>query len=609
MFGVFVGYEGQENLSGYNVTINQSEGIINLNNLAIDNASTVYVDYYYQTEIYYESEDTYSQAQFGVYERNIIDQTINNSEVAQSKADSILEEYAQPRETLSVTVLTDGFTPGEVVYCYIPELNILPNSAEDYLDQENDDLFLLENEDYFLLQNSSKRIVRQIQEVTIRYVAADNQLVSDLIIGKTSLDLIKTLGSLQAFSNPTPTKTLPARLSSFTPDLGVITAGLGLFTDGGTATFSWDNYSSHTGVIIGLQDTTDNQYGIVSVVDSGTEKVRLGRLNDLPMIGTVQPTGWGIYTQNGYFTGVVYGSELIGGTITGNSISGGTITGALVTAGTLTANKITSGTITGNLVAGGTLATGTATINSSNPGAYMDSSGLYGYGTAGLTFALYTNPALKPWFSSGTISNTVYEINTSAVLRTGTTNPRVQIDSSGIFAYDSGGVARFTVDTATGRLTASQGTFSGTVTASAISSGTITGALVSAGTVSGAIITGGTVTGNQITGGTITGQIISGGTVTGSLLSGGQITGGTITTGYISGSIDMSGAGFYWGGGEIANFGSNFVDFKNVGPLANNSYVLGYSNLGWNALYLSSPDNSVWKISVDNSGNLTASVP
>ena len=496
------------------ISMNQTEGTITFEDVTPDNATDVVVDYYYQTEIYYEANNYESQGKYGLFERVITDQTITNQSLAEAKAQAVVDEYAFPRETIAIDLFTSGFTAGDVIYCYVPELDILPIQY-DYLVQEDADFLLLENDDYIALESNQKQIIRQIQEVVISYDGATNQLFSTLTIGKTSLSIIKTLGSLQALGNQSPQKFLPSKLSNFTPDLGIVTAGLGLFTDGGTATFSWDNYAGHTGVIVGVEDFASVQRGLVSVIDSGVEKVRVGYLADLDPIGTVQPSGWGIHTDNGYFEGLVYGSTVEAGTVKGNTISGGTITGSL----------ISGGTVTGNTFIGGTIATSTPPINSGNPGVFIDSSGLYGYDSVGLTFRLSSNGAVKPYFSSGTITEAIYEVSTNAVIRTSTSNPKVQIDNSGIFGYDSGGVLRFSFDTGTGYLQAVNGSFSGTVSSS----------LVTAGTVSGNTISGGTVTGAQVTAGTVAGNLVSGGTVSGAL-----ITGGTVTL--ASGSVSITDA-------------------------------------------------------------------
>jgi hypothetical protein len=145
--------------------------------------------------------------------------------------------------------------------------------------------------------------------------------------------------------------------------------------------------------------------------------------------------------------------------------------------------------------AGGTIQVGSApsqVVNSANPGVRLDATGLYGYGTVGNTFALYTD-GRPPYISSGTIKEMVFEAYTAGVFRTGSavaTDGGVQVDRSGIFAYSQTGVLKFQVDAATGLLTATDGVFSGSVSASTISSSSISG-----GTIDGSKFTvaGGTV--------------------------------------------------------------------------------------------------------------------
>jgi uncharacterized protein YjbI with pentapeptide repeats len=324
-------------------------------------------------------------------------------------------------------------------------------------------------------------------------------------------------------------------------------------------------------VVVGLDDSGSEPRGALYIYDVGAARLKLGEMDGLPAVGTVTPSGWGIWTDNGYFQGqvaasTIYGSNISGGTITGvqvtgNYIDGGTITGALVSGGTVSGGRITGGTVTGALVSGGTVAgalvyggtvrTSANPVNSSNPGVMMDATGLIGYGTLGVTFKLPTDPADRPLFSSGTILNTVYEVYSASIIRTGTANPRVQMDSSGIFGYGPTGATKFSLDATTGQMTASDGAFSGAVSASTVTGGTVTGSRITGGTITGVAvaansITGGTVNGAQITGGTITGvavaaNSITGGTVTGSRITGGTITGVAVTANSITGGT-VSGA-------------------------------------------------------------------
>ena len=443
----------------------------------------------------------------------------------------------------------------------------------------------------------------------------------------TLIEALARLGASSGLSTGggiTPGVRYPGALGNISSDLGEIVGGRATLTDGGTAPFTWGDYAGHTGVVVGVNDSGTVIRGEMLLLQSGTVKAKIGYLDGLTGWGTVTPSGWGVWTTNGYFQGVVAASLLSGGTVEGGYITGGTITGAYVSGGTvaggtITGGYISGGTVSGAYVSGGTIDSGyltgvngdfsgtiTATagsiggwniessylwsnggtiqtgsvVNSSNPGVRMEPDGLFGYGTAGVTFAIYSDPAKSPWFSSGTINNAVYEVYEAAVLRTNAdvfANGGVQIDSSGVFGVDplgagfiaeenddllllengrlieleSNGV-NFMLDTATGAMMAqnaylsgtvfadsgqfsgtvfaSAGTFSGTVTASTITASTLSG-----GTVSGGYITGGTVTGGYISGGTITGAYVSGVTI-----DGGHINGGTIST--VGGHITLSDA-------------------------------------------------------------------
>lgn len=86
--------------------------------------------------------------------------------------------------------------------------------------------------------------------------------------------------------------------------------------------------------------------------------LRIGNLQGLPEVGSVTPSGWGIYTSNGFFTGTVVATS---GTIGGASISDGVLQiknaniGEKLTAnsvdvsGIITAGGIITDTLTGGL--------------------------------------------------------------------------------------------------------------------------------------------------------------------------------------------------------------------------------------------------------------------
>lgn len=581
-YGSFIGYAPGDKLKSaggnYLVVVDPVAKTISVegpSGLAPANYTGIEVQYYKKELITTTVDDLTSQSLFGIFPYSIEGKEFSNSEAATALANSILAQNAYGKTSLKFDTTKYGLMPGQLLSVDISEMLVMQGWVDNVLQTEDDYSLLTESGDFFLLESYANGRTFLVQEVSLQpQVTATNQfmMVCQVTAGSYEANIIDSLASvseLKSSSSINSQTGIPTKLSNVSADLGEVQIGRAVFTDGGTARFQWGTPNYASGVVVGLEDTSALQ-GAMYIYDSGTVKVKLGNLNDQPAIGTIIPSGWGIYTDNGFFKGVVYASQLIGGTVTGSSIVGGTVTGGTIIGGfisggtlsagfieggtitsptivagnissgtisavdirgnTLTANSLISGTITGNsinggtvtgsrivggsivgnTIIGGTIATGTPPINSSNPGVLMDSAGLYGYGTAGLTFRLSSDPAIKPWFSSGTILNTVYEVNESAVIRTGSVNPRVQIDSSGIFAYDSGGALKFSVDSATGALTAVDGTFSGAIEASLINS-----SYLASGTINGVLIQANTLTGNTISGGTVTGALISGGTVSG----------------------------------------------------------------------------------------------
>lgn len=640
VWGSFVGYAPDDRLvsegGNYTVVIGTSRKSFKVEGtggLAPKNGTNIVLHYYYKESIAVTVDDVDSQSIYGVLSQSITNTEFSSEAQATAIAQAIIDENKIGRKTISFDVFEHGLLPGTLITLDIPDVGIGATSGN-FLLLENSDNLLLENGDDYLEEaggNSESYLINEVSYVPQVTASGTFLIVAKISVDKYQKSLIDTLAKLkdlQTNSGNTANTPTTSRLSNFSSNLGEVVVGRAVFTDGGTAKFNWGTPNGATGAVIGLEDNGSSAYGAVYIYDEGTVKAKLGRLNDVPAIGTIQPTGWGLYTTNGFFSGTVGASYINGGTITGHQITGNTITGGTVTGSLISGGTVTGSTITGNLIIGGTIATSTPPINSSNPGVHLDSTGLYGYGSAGLTFRLSSDPAIKPYFSSGTILDVVYEITTAAVLRTGTTNPRVQIDNSGIFAYDSGGVARFTVDVATGQLTATKGTFSGTVSASLITAGTVSSSLVSSGTVSSNLVTGGTLTANQVTSGTITGNRITAGTITGvsitgNTISAGTVSGGTITGGYITGgtvnsprftgTINCNDVAFTDGSGgtplliTTLQMTTEAIASKNIFPRSNNTYTIGNNSVGYLALVLSSPNGNRWILQVDNSGVLNIS--
>lgn len=453
--------------------------------------STITVKYYYKEPVIITREDTSSQAQYGrVFERTIFDESLNDLRMATRYADQILNEYSYGRVTVRFDVARHGLLPGRLISINTPAFNISTVlGGLLWLDDRGGYITLESEAGNVALENYDNPRYFLIQEVSIQTITTQQDefaIIATVTAGRWVKSLADSVRQQQASQYKTNLRTgnrSYGSLSQITGNLGEVVSGKALFTDGGTAQFQWTDYGGHTGAIVGLEDTGQPApYGAAYILQDGAPRAKLGKLGtELPSVGTVVPDGWGLWTNNGYFAGAI----------------------------TATAGEIGGWTIADNAIIGnqGTIATSQPPLNSSNPGVYMSTAGIYGYGTLGLTFALPADPAQRPVFSSGTILETVYEVTNAAVIRTGTTLPRVQIDNSGIFAYNGAGTALFTVDSSTGRMTATDGIFSGSVTASTITGGTVTGAVFSGGTVSQ-----GTISASVITGGTVNGGVVQSGT-------------------------------------------------------------------------------------------------
>lgn len=628
---------------------NRTVKITDIDNAVPANGTTVAVKYYYTTPIEVTRDDTDSQTQFGrVFETSIYDENLADTAEAEAYGDQILAEYAFGRETISFEVTRHGLLPGQLIHVTSSTMGL----DGDYL----------------------------IQEVAFSAVAVSQDqfmVVASVQAGKFVNTLIETLQpSYSAGAGRIPARSRPGKISQIATDLGDVVAGRAIFTDGGTARFDWGKPGGATGIVIGLEDIESNAYGAQYIYESGTVRAKIGRLTGLPDIAGVTPSGWGIYTTNGYFSGQVVASQVIGGSVVGGKMVGGTIEGVALVGQTIEGAQITGGTVTSILLDsswiqggtidmmagsiggftvegqhlwsnGGTISTGSV-VNSSNPGVYMSEEGLFGFGTVGQTFGLWTDPAKAPWFSSGTINNVVYEVYESGVIRTGSavfTDGGIQIDNSGIFGVNpitgaaslllengdkllqenGNGIelygVKFALDSTTGKLFAEDayiqgeiharsGKFTGTVESAYITGGTITGAQIAGQVISGSDLVGGTITGipiadagitngsldsSLILGGTMTAAQIVGGTITGGVFTGGNVSQGTIAAaringGTVSGAL-ISGGTFSGGttsGGTISAARMNGGTISGglvSGGTINSAYITGQTG-GTSTFYL-----------------------
>ena len=572
-------YYALVNLDNRTVTVEGTSG------QAPDSSTYIVASYYYSTPVDVIVNNTTSQTHYGrVFNREIHNDSLTNITAATAYAQSILDRYAVPRESISFVTYKHGLFPGTLVTVNADAFAV----SGDYVIQEVEIHPVISKQGEFLM--------------SAKVSCGDRQ--------NTIIDVIKqaSVAVTSSGANGSVVESRIGRLSSLTSNMGEIVSGRALFTDGGTAAFSWANYRGHTGVVVGLEDINGFTYGAEYILEGGTVRAKMGRMTGMPSIGTITPTGWGLWTTNGFFTGIIAagtvdGAQVRGGTVTGSlitggSITGGTITGAVISGGTINA---TVGNIGGFVVAanqmysnGGTIATGSV-VNSSNPGVYMGTAGLFGYGTIGLTFALYTDPTKTPYFSSGTINDAVYEVYQSGIIRTSSdvfANGGVQIDNSGIFGVNptTGGAllltedgnilttedgrslaisgVNFMLDATTGNLWAENAYINGVVYAT---DGSFTGTVfASAGSFTG------TVTAAAITGGTVTGALISGGTVTGGLLSGGTVNGATIIA--ADGAVTINSDGLVLTAAQDANYDKHWVRWTDGGTVV--AGIAAYPNTG-----------------------------
>lgn len=194
----------------------------------------------------------------------------------------------------------------------------------------------------------------------------------------------------------------------------------------------------------------------------------------------------------------------------------------------------------------------------------------------------------KGAYISGKINATSGKIGGWTISSSGLSNgDNIYLRSNGSMKVGS----NFSVSSS-GKLTAKNAEFSGTISGATISAGTISGADISGGTISGTTISGGTIkSGNAtISGGTISGATISGGIVTGATIRGGKYYNTEGTAHIEVGNASYGDFYFRTGNGNnifqiydnvgvltLKSFGNNFLNY-NAGIKA--AYAIGAWNFG-----------------------------
>lgn len=152
-------------------------------------------------------------------------------------------------------------------------------------------------------------------------------------------------------------------------------------------------------------------------------------------------------------------------------------TGELIVDGAIRAIHITADMVNGLIVTGGVIQTNQngPAYGTTATGVKISSSGLVTYNNSGqATFSLSTNGSIS---MNGNLASAII---TGATVRTSSSNPRVEMNSSGIYAYNSVGSQTFSI-TSTG----GDGSFAGTVASAATITGTLTGDKINGGIITG----------------------------------------------------------------------------------------------------------------------------
>ena len=255
--------------------------------------------------------------------------------------------------------------------------------------------------------------------VTATHIASNTITANEIAAGTIT-------GTEIAANTITASHLSVSQLSAIAADLGTVNAG-SIVLGGGTANQLWLNESGDGSLAIG-----------------GTNKAS----------APFRVTAAGALTAT---------NANITGTVTTSNLSA---TGGVIGGWSITANSLSKG--------GLTLDSANTRIRATSGSSYVELSanGLTGYSnTFGTTFNIPADGS-KPTFSSGVIKEAEYQIYTSGVIRTSATvgdgsvdSAGVIINSSGIYGYPASSTTpTFSLDAATGQLTATGANISGTIT-------------------------------------------------------------------------------------------------------------------------------------------------
>lgn len=309
----------------YDVLVNAENRYVLIQNQAgsaPQAASGVVVRYFPAQNIGGSALSTGSQGEYGrTFAYTVYDDQLNDDNLATDYAQRIIDEYAYGRLTVQFSTTRHGLLPGRLITINLPALGVTPTTT-DRLETEARDNLLQENGDLLLLESSGTTRQFLIQEVEI-YPVATGQRDEFMIVAKVTagkyvpslFDTLKRVAGTSAGIGALPARRTVGRLSNLSNDWGEVRTGRAVLTDGGSGAFNWSDYAGHTGVVLGAEDSGGTVQGAMYILQGGTIKAKVGNITGLGSVGTVAPSGWGIWTGNGYFTGTVAGALVTGGTL------------------------------------------------------------------------------------------------------------------------------------------------------------------------------------------------------------------------------------------------------------------------------------------------------